>query len=184
MDIFFNRRFVYIKSEPILFCRMHPGRILPYKGEQRRAQITNYSRIDTYPGTNKQIPGGIQLLRANVTYFKALAAKLQIAPADPGAGQLYGETSAESAGQMTAEVIGIKFWAWRLREAGMAATMKNKSSRMLIGTDASRKYLHNIGKKSFYKLVQIGLPLVIVDRRVYAYEKNAIFNWVSTNRDG
>ena len=69
-------------------------------------QPISYSKIDTYPGTNKIIPGGIQLMRANVTFFKnKLANKLEIAPADPGAWHYHSETTDDWARQMTAEYI-------------------------------------------------------------------------------
>jgi phage terminase large subunit GpA-like protein len=91
-------------SEVYDFCRLHRGSIYPFKGEQRMNQPISYSRIDTYPGTNKSIPGGIQLMRGNVTYFKnKLANKLEIAPADPGAWHLHSETTDDWARQMTAE---------------------------------------------------------------------------------
>jgi hypothetical protein len=42
--------------------------------------------IDTYPGTNKPIPGGVRLARLNTGYYKGkLSSYLDIAPADPGA---------------------------------------------------------------------------------------------------
>jgi len=93
-------------SEVYEFCRKHKGKILPFKGEQRMAQPYAYSKIDTYPGTNKAIPGGLQLLRANVTYYKnKLANKLTIAPADPGAWHYHSEISADWARQMTSEYL-------------------------------------------------------------------------------
>lgn len=93
-------------SEVYDFCRMHRGKILPFKGEQRMNQPYAYSKIDTYPGTNKAIPGGIQLLRANVTYYKnKLANKLEIAPTDPGAWHYHSEVTADWARQMISEYL-------------------------------------------------------------------------------
>jgi len=88
------------------FCRLHRGKILPFKGEQRLAQPYAFSKIDIYPGTNRAIPGGIKLLRGNVTYYKnKLANKLEVAPADPGAWHYHQEVTADWARQMTAEYI-------------------------------------------------------------------------------
>lgn len=91
------------------WTRLHRGRILPLKGEQRMNQPFAYSTLDCYPGTNKPIPGGLRLLRGNVTYYKNdLSGKLQIAPADPGAWHLHSETSRDWATQMTAEYLDEK----------------------------------------------------------------------------
>jgi phage terminase large subunit GpA-like protein len=97
------------------FCRVRRGLILPFKGEGRMAAAIAYSKIDHYPGAKSQpIPGGpLQLLRANVNYFKsALSKKLDIAPADPGAWRLHAETDAEWARQMTAEYLDPKTQQW------------------------------------------------------------------------
>jgi len=88
------------------FARLHRGRLLPFKGEQRMRQPWALSKLDVYPGTNKPIPGGLHLLRADVNFYKNLLAhKLEIAPADPGAWHLHGETTEEWARQMCAEYI-------------------------------------------------------------------------------
>jgi len=93
-------------SEVYDFCRKHRGRIVPFKGEQRMNQRFAYTKLDYYPGTNIAIPGGIQLLRANVTYYKnKLANKLEVAGADPGAWHLHSETEREWARQMCAEYV-------------------------------------------------------------------------------
>lgn len=70
------------------------------------------SKIEYYPGTDKIIPGGIKLLRGNVTYYKNnLSARLDIAAADPGAWHYHSETSLEWARQMTAEYLDDHgFW--------------------------------------------------------------------------
>ncbi|MBW2345622.1 MAG: phage terminase large subunit family protein [Deltaproteobacteria bacterium] len=94
------------------FARMHRGRLAPFKGEQNMAQPHKFGKIDTYPGTNKMIPGGIMLLRANVTYFKnQLANKLEISPADPGAWHMNADMPDEWAMHMCAEYVNDKgFW--------------------------------------------------------------------------
>lgn len=90
-------------AEVYAWCRLHPM-IRPLKGEQRMAQPHSVTRIDTFPGTSKPIPGGVQLQRVNVTYFKdALASKLAINPADPGAWHYHNELTTEQARQMIAE---------------------------------------------------------------------------------
>ena len=62
-----------------------------------------------YPGTKKPIPGGINLLQADVTLFKnTLFNKLEISPADPGAWHYNSETSFEWARQMCAEAVNEK----------------------------------------------------------------------------
>ncbi len=96
------------------FCRMRPGAILPSKGEGRMLTTpTVFSKLDTYPGTSKMIPGGLQLLRIAVNLFKdQLAAKLEIAGADPGAWHLCAEANEEWARQMTAEVVDEKTALW------------------------------------------------------------------------
>ena len=91
------------------FCRMHRGRILATKGEQRMNQPYAYTNLEFYPGTNKPIPGGLKLLRLNTTHYKnTLSNKLDISPADPGAWHFHAETTAEWAMHMTAEYIDEK----------------------------------------------------------------------------
>ena len=96
------------------FCRRYRGWIFPFKGEARMAAAIAYSKIDTYPGKAQPIPGGpLQLLRANVNVFKNnLAAKLAIAPADPGAWHLHAEAEGEWARQMTAEYQDPETQEW------------------------------------------------------------------------
>jgi len=96
------------------FCRKYRGYILPFKGEARMAAAIAYSKIDTYPGKFQPIPGGpLSLLRANVNHFKNhLAAKLAIAPADPGAWHLHAEADLEWARQMTSEYLDPETQEW------------------------------------------------------------------------
>ncbi len=102
-------------SEVYDFCRLHRGRVLPLKGEQKMNQPFAYTNLEYYPGTKKIIPGGLQLVRVNTTYYKNLLANtLEIAPADPGAWHYHSETTEEWARQMTSEYVdegGI----WRTR---------------------------------------------------------------------
>jgi phage terminase large subunit GpA-like protein len=65
--------------------------------------------IDHYPGSNRPIEGGLKLLRINTTLFKdKLAAKLQVAPADPGAWHLNAETTRPWAEMLCAETVNDK----------------------------------------------------------------------------
>jgi len=95
------------------FCRVHRGRIVPFKGEPRMAAPTAWSKVDTYPGTAKPIPGGIKLLRANVNHYKdKVSGKLDIAPADPGALHLTADFDEDKAAHLCAETIDEKTGMW------------------------------------------------------------------------
>lgn len=85
------------------FCRLHPL-FKPVKGQQRQSRPWKVGIIDTYPGTNKPIPGGLRLYHLNVTLYKdLLASKLEIAPTDPGAWHLTSDCTEDYARQMCAE---------------------------------------------------------------------------------
>lgn len=91
------------------WCRLNRGRVLPLQGVERMNQPYAFSKLDCYPGTNKQIPGGLSLLRVNTNYYKdLLAAKLETNPADPGAWHYHSETTHDWARQMTAEYVNDK----------------------------------------------------------------------------
>ncbi len=133
------------------FCRMNRGRILPIKGEQTMARPFVYSQIDAYPGSNKPIPGGLKLLRLNVTHYKnALSNRLEINPADPGAYNLHSEVSDAWAREMTAEFVNEKgFWecpkgrpnhAWDIAGYNLAAAdLLNVKSIKKKGSAKPRK---------------------------------------------
>ena len=96
-------------SEVYDFTRLHRRMIVPFQGKQTLAQPISYTNIDYYPGTKKPIPGGIKLLKADVTFFKNLLAnKLEVAPDDPGAWHLHGESTEAWARQMCAEYVDEK----------------------------------------------------------------------------
>ncbi|HEA67040.1 MAG TPA: terminase, partial [Desulfobacterales bacterium] len=98
----------YTTSQVYDWARRNQGRVIPIKGEQRRdmTQAQAWSRIDSYPGTNKPIPGGMQLLRVNTKYYKdVLANKLGIDKADPGAWHMHSECEIDWARQMTVEYV-------------------------------------------------------------------------------
>ncbi len=85
------------------FCRFHPL-FKPLKGQQRQSRPWKVGVLDTYPGTNRPIPGGLRLYDVNVTLYKdLLAGKLEIAPKDPGAWHLAGDCGEDYAHQMCVE---------------------------------------------------------------------------------
>jgi phage terminase large subunit GpA-like protein len=96
------------------FCRWHRGKIFPVQGMRNRSNRPfKYSRIDTYPGTNKNIPGGLMLLQLDVHHFKdELSSRLMTAPLDPGAWHLHSETNIDWAAQMCAEHLDEKTNKW------------------------------------------------------------------------
>ena len=96
-------------AEVYEWARSNLGRVVPIKGEQRMAEPLKWSKIDTYPGNNKPIPGGLRLLRIDVTYYKdLLSSKLEIQPADPGAWHLHSEASWTWASQLCVEFVNDK----------------------------------------------------------------------------
>ncbi len=101
-------------SEVYDFCRINARKIWPSKGEGRMsATLHRVHKIDTYPGTSRLITGGIHLVLLSVNQYKdQLAAKLEVAPSDPGAWKLCTDCSAEWARQMTAEVVDYKTGLW------------------------------------------------------------------------
>lgn len=91
------------------FARMHRGRLLPFQGVQHMAAPYALTDVEFYPATKKPIPGGLKLLRGDVTYFKnTLSNKLNIAPGDPGAWHLNSETTFEWARMMCSEFVNDK----------------------------------------------------------------------------
>lgn len=86
------------------FCIKHRGLILPFQGKQRLQKPFRYSSIENYPGTNKPIPGGLQLLQADVTYYKNMLARhLAIKSGDPGEYLFNSETTDEWLKMLTVE---------------------------------------------------------------------------------
>lgn len=89
------------------------GVFLPFKGEQKIVQPFTYSNIEFFPGSKKPIPGGLQLLRANVNYYKnKLSRLLDITPGDPGAYHMNSEMTGDWAKQMTVEYVDEKTGFW------------------------------------------------------------------------
>lgn len=95
------------------FCRVHREQCVPCKGERRMATATSWTPLETYPGTARKIPGGLQLLRHNTTHFKnLLSSRLAIDPADPGAWRYHAELDGSWARMMTAEFKNEKTGYW------------------------------------------------------------------------
>lgn len=103
------------------WCSQH-RRVFPFKGEQKMNHPFAFTKRLHYPNTKIPIPGGVNLLRANVNYYKDdLASKLETAPADPGAWHLHNETSRDWAMQMTAEFVNEKgLWECQASRANHA----------------------------------------------------------------
>jgi len=101
-------------SEVYDFCRAHKGKIAPLQGKPNRQNTPRkWSKIDTYPGSNRNIPGGVQLLQLDVNSFKdELSGKLQVAAMDPGAWHMHSETSRDWARQLCSEYIDEKSGRW------------------------------------------------------------------------
>lgn len=97
------------------WTRLHRGKIYPLRGEGgRMTQPYSFTNIEFYPGTNIAIPGGIKLLRLKVDFYKNdLAAKLAIAPGDPGSFRLHADSTEDYAAQMCAEYFDDKDQSWK-----------------------------------------------------------------------
>jgi phage terminase large subunit GpA-like protein len=95
------------------FCRINRGAIFPCMGKDRQTQPFAYSNIDVYPGTKKQIPGGIILVRWDTNYFKnKLSSMLEVSPGDPGCWNYNQDLTDEWARQMTVEGINPDTGLW------------------------------------------------------------------------
>ena len=101
-------------SEVYDFCRAHRGKIYPVQGMRNRSNKPyKYSKLDSYPGSNKAIPGGLSLLQLDVNHYKdELSGRLQISAMDPGAWRLHSETSTDWARHLCAEYLDEKTGRW------------------------------------------------------------------------
>lgn len=94
-------------EEVIAWCMKNRGRTVAIRGEQRMSQPYALKNQETYPGTDRKIPGGVKRLHVHTKYYKdALHRKLSVAPADPGAWHMNAECTLEWAKQLCAEYIG------------------------------------------------------------------------------
>jgi phage terminase large subunit GpA-like protein len=86
-------------SEVYAWTRRPGSIVVPAKGAKgRKTQPVTVGKIDTWPGTNKPIPGGLQLYHIDTHYHKdALSGKLAVEPGDPGSFWLH---SGYTAGQL------------------------------------------------------------------------------------
>jgi terminase, large subunit len=102
----------YRTGEVYAFCRQ-AGRLAPSKGAESKRVPISYAKIDTMPGTGKLIPGGVQLVHFDATFFKdELANILQVKPGDPGYWALHGETGEDYARQYTSEFRNEETGLW------------------------------------------------------------------------
>lgn len=96
------------------WTRKFRRRVFPLQGVDRLSQPVAYTKIDTYPGTNKAIPGGLMLMRVNVTFFKdSLDTVLNIPFGDPGCWYLHSEATVEWCRQMVSEYPDEKTGLWK-----------------------------------------------------------------------
>jgi len=92
------------------FSRKYRGWLHPFKGERTMTQMWKFSQIDQYPGSNKPIPGGVQLLRGNVTMYKnSLSTDLEVAPGDPGCRWNHASVETLVAANHPSPSLGIDF---------------------------------------------------------------------------
>jgi len=91
------------------WCRQHPGKVLPTKGERTMNQPYAYSRIENYPNSKKPIPGGLNLVRVNTKYFKdQLAAAMAVQLGDPGSVRMPSDLPLDYAAHYTSEYVNDK----------------------------------------------------------------------------
>jgi len=92
------------------WARRNRGRAFAFKGEARMRQPFDFTQLEYYPtreGKKKPIPGGLQLLRADVNLYKNRLSSLhEVAPADPGAWHLLASCTENWARMLVSEYIG------------------------------------------------------------------------------
>jgi phage terminase large subunit GpA-like protein len=102
----------YRTQEVYDFCRNVPV-AAPSKGQQVKKTPIGYTKIDTYPGTGKLIPGGIQLVSYDSTYWKdVLVTRLQVNVSDAGSWRLHGDVGADYGQQYTSEIKDEENGIW------------------------------------------------------------------------
>lgn len=94
-------------AEVYEWCRLH-RQMAPIKGVWSRGlghdRLLEFKDIETYPGTNKRIPGGVKLVKINVDRIKdELARLLSIEPDDSGALHFHEEIDEGFAAHYAAE---------------------------------------------------------------------------------
>ena len=80
--------------------------MMPVKGMHgRTGDVVSYKQVETFPGTNKRIPGGLKRANLRVDIFKdELERRLGIQPDDPGALSFHCDIDEAFARHYTAEV--------------------------------------------------------------------------------
>ncbi len=122
------------------FCR--DTLFAPSKGQQAKKTPIGYTKIDTYPGTGKIIPGGLQLINVDTTYWKdALAKRLEVNVSDPGAWRLHEGTDLEYADQYTSEIKDEELGIWVLKKGHQANHLWDCGVLQLV----ARRILENQG---------------------------------------
>ena len=97
------------------FCR-RVQKVAPSKGAAAKRTPISYTKIDTYPGTGRIIPGGVQLVNFDANFFKdALDLRLQVGRSDTGAWLLHRDTDEEYARQYTSEYHDEETGLWQQR---------------------------------------------------------------------
>ena len=88
------------------------GRVFPWQGKQSMTSPYAMTSLEYYPsprGDKIRIPGGLVLYRCDTTFFKSgLAAKLEIAPEDPGAFHLH--SNADGALRQYFQEMSVEVW--------------------------------------------------------------------------
>lgn len=94
------------------FCANNRGKILPIKGQQTMKTKFSVTNLDTFPNSNKPIPGGLQLYNINTKYYKDyMAIKLGVKAEEPGCIRFHAEFGDDHAAQLIAETRNqAGFW--------------------------------------------------------------------------
>ena len=81
-------------AEVYEWCTKHRGKVLPIQGKQTLPAPYAFTNLEFYPGGKKPLPGGLQLVRLNTTYYKnKLVSKFQIGQGEPGSWNFNSDTS-------------------------------------------------------------------------------------------
>lgn len=131
-------------SEVYDWCRLHPGRVVAYKGASgRKASPISKTVIDRYPGTKTAIPGGLELHICDSHHFKdQLSSKLRVKPDDPGAWHLTAEVNDAFASELCSEYIDDRRM-WKCPK-GRANHFWDTSAMELVGAHLLQfRYMEN-----------------------------------------
>lgn len=102
----------YRTAEVYDFC-MAVAQAHPSKGQEAKRVPIGYTKISTYPGTSRLIPGGVQLISFDSNYFKdKLATRLQVNVSDEGAWRLHIDTGNDYAEQYVSELKDKEKGVW------------------------------------------------------------------------